>query len=127
MGVESVLVEKLNQHKIGIGTAIVAVIVLMWGAYQVGTFGWDTLNLQFVDHAEAQEYITRTESELLEANKNIRLMESKSLDLEIDKAKSKGDEDVIAAIDIQLLRLNKAIKDEERRIKCLKGAPDCLM
>ena len=114
-------VEKLNQHKIGLGTAVVFGVLSLLGCVWL----WQQLNVKFVDHAEASEHITWSDYTLMDKSKNIRLMEKSLTDYEIDLVRE-SDPEVKAEIQAAIIRLKAALKKEQKAVECLKsGKENC--
>jgi hypothetical protein len=111
----------LNNYKVGWGTAIGTVAVLMWGSYELGTRGWEQLNVKFVDHAEAEEYVTWTAMEIREKNQSIRQMDDKIVEYKIKVAENPANDQVKTEVDAAIIKLESNIEKEKEAIECLKS------
>jgi hypothetical protein len=127
------ILEQANAHKVGLGTVVAVIIVLMWGSYELGSTGWNKLNVTFVDHAEADDTeqiinkkIDDTSDdlkvwvEIRDKNKNVRMMNSKVTDYEIQKARDGDPGGVIAGA---IIGLEANIELEEEAVTCLETRP----
>ena len=117
-------IEHLNQHKVGWGTAIAIVAVLMWGSYQLGLYGWELLHTEFITVAQASEHVTWYQMEIREKNKNIRMMTGQIQDYKIQKTLTVTTDETKAEIDAAIIRLEGNIESEKEAIKCLKSEND---
>jgi len=111
--------ETLDNYKVGVGTAIAIVGILMFGSYEAGTRGWEALNVRFVDHSEAGDFVTWYEFESREKKKNIRIMEGRIQDYKIERA-GKPDPAVVVEIDKAIIILEGNIKKEKEALDCIK-------
>jgi|19_taG_2_1085344.scaffolds.fasta_scaffold00206_15 hypothetical protein len=120
-------IDKLNDHRIGVGTGLLFVAGLMWLSYEAGTRGWEAANVHFVDHAEAAEYVTWTQMEVRDKNKNIRILKGQIRDDKIKIVETEARTDIEAESKVKIItQIKVGILEKERNIELEKEAIDCI-